>query len=1688
MKDLVDVLEVSKTASDGIGSATKEYEKYLEGIEGKTNQFKASFEALSSTVVNSNFLKGLVDTGTSFIQFLDNAIQKMGGFGNAMASVISVVALFKSASLSQIFTNLFNSIKSGTGILGALPGAFKNIQNAIRLVSQGAADGGNKITQFINALTGLNGASVAATAGLAALAVAITAGIALYQNYKQKIEEARQAAEQEAQAYKDNCASIDEYIKTAHSLREELDKGNLSEEEAYEKRKELISIQQSLIEMFGEEAKSINLVTGEINEQIEAIKGLSEAEYYEGRKLNKDAIDRSNDIISDFGNTGLVGGAGAAAGMSSVTLPHSFWRVSVNDFSDELKTEIQKTLSDIDFYDDGGHVLKFKTDGMSIYEVYDVYNKIYDITNKMATDRFGQDADSYVGDTLSGLSDILKRIKEIKDENEANWEYYASGELTYNEVYKKQWSAALAARKQYDDAVQEGDIAAAKNAADQAKEAYGALIAAADGDESVKLYLERELENFQNIINENPLIVDIKAQLNKEKTSALFRELQYELNYFKDENGTIDVDHILNIGKVAETLDPSEWGENEEAYNRLKLKAEEYGVTVEDLLNTLIQFGAVQGQVSEVIEETVDPVETLTSSLKTLQSEQEAVTAALNEQGSNGSISSATYSTLIALSDEYASCLEYENGAVQLNAEKTKELLDAKTELQLAELELQKAQDIQKWKENSAVIAELEKNIGLLTDAEKAQLEALKDENGLIENNVAQYNLMKSELLELTSAYKAWQDAQSAPESGDMYDSLMSAIEDVEEGLESKKTGTAVYKAAVELLVPEASQEDVKEYVKSLERYLREDIKGVQNFISDALTEGLMVQNGDNIEIASSVTIQDFVDRLKLTPEMVQAIFGELEEYDFHFEWTNEDFEFNVDTEPISEITAQIDAIKAKIEEINNSDLAPEVKDQAITECKEKIDDLTAKSEEIAELNTQIENLKKKIEEIKGLDIPIEVKDVELEDLEDQLATIEGQKKRLEEGIKATADTSSAQGQLETVSGILETIDGQIETVSGKTIGDFGAETVISKLEDVVRLLLKINRTNLRAKTLQIAVESVVKEIKATNSKTKLPTGYVDRFDRKSANAYGTTNSPGGKTLVGELGREIVVSGGEWRTVGDLGAEFVELKKGDIVFNHLDTEKILAGMSGTRGKALAEGNAANSTQSSATTYRDTLSKSNVSGGGSWSNLFGATATVSVDVKLNDKQLEEELADTLDEIQEITDDTLGDYEHDIFLMEKNGADYSEIVNTYKKMQEEVHKTAEKYRALGLSENSDLIENLQAQWWDYQDAIEGVLDAQSESFQEMLDAAHSSLDEIQGVYDTLTGAAQEYADSGFITVDTLQDILSLGAQYMSFLVNENGQLVVNEASIRRVVAAKTDQLAVETSLNYVQQLRTALNNNDTVSLQNLLYATNAATTSTWGLVYAQLAALELNGAQYQAALNNINAIRSLSESAISSIGQETGQLAAQAEAAQQAAEEAARAAEEAAREALEARKEALEETADALDDLLGYVIDMIKQETENQIDAIEAQIDGYQSIVDLKKEALELTKEQDDYNKDVSDRLKEIAKLESQIQQLSLDDSREAQAEKRKLQEELAELNEGLAETQANKSYEATVDSLDKQAEAYEAEKQREIEILEDSISSYQKLYDLAISRISNNWNTLYTDLVEEQTTPFVQKCA
>ena len=101
------------------------------------------------------------------------------------------------------------------------------------------------------------------------------------------------------------------------------------------------------------------------------------------------------------------------------------------------------------------------------------------------------------------------------------------------------------------------------------------------------------------------------------------------------------------------------------------------------------------------------------------------------------------------------------------------------------------------------------------------------------------------------------------------------------------------------------------------------------------------------------------------------------------------------------------------------------------------------------------------------------------------------------------------------------------------------------------------------------------------------------------------------QALVGEVAPELLVRNGQAQLIGKRGAEFMNLKKGDVIFNHIDTEKLLNGIGGIRGKLIG-GGFVNGTLLSHAYSKSTGSKTTIIGGtnNDWTNRHSSSGSSS----------------------------------------------------------------------------------------------------------------------------------------------------------------------------------------------------------------------------------------------------------------------------------------------------------------------------------------------------------------------------------------------------------------------------------------------------------------------------------------------
>lgn len=1816
---------VVEDSANAAGSALAENEKYLDSINGKIAEFKATFQEFSVNLIDSDFVKGIVEFGTGLLNVLNvlaKVIDMVGGLNTVLGVTLGIVIAMNTKSIATFLTNLIKPIRSViqgfSAIRQAGVGVGQAIANAFAQATAGA-------TAFQTAL-GVIGIAIAA----------LSIGVTIFQSIHKSTEELVESSNELKAAFQEVRSQTQSNIQTLEGLSTEFDRlsagvdnygRNVSlSADDYERYKEIVeqvvSISPSLIE--GYDAENNALVNK--NNLLERAIELQEQEYQtELRSMAttdklSEALAGSVATYSDLLNGDAL--------KTDSDLNNSMWNLfNINDR--DIPSDMES----------GEFLARQIMEALGVENIDGELQKYFNEYGYWQSSWFWNDyVDRVAEDIQSGHSKIIDSISwddaefDSKDAFDSAIEETKNAAVAYSDVQTELAQANADVSDQLMLVAESNDKYA--ELSDSARQVISGFVDSFDIEDITKDgffggkvidedainaakaqindFIEKITPEIQSLLNVGSML---KLGVDERGESLSVEAYQEQVKNFIDNVNNIEDEDLRVFIRTAFEIDEDSDGFDDEVSNAIEhaknLLQDQYDdavndMTVEEVLQIYYNISAEPNSLTledlqtELLK-TATSYETLSQTVSGIISNIENARKVVASQVNGQSISIDDFNA--EGMKEYRSALEYVNGSMQLNADKVREISEAKAEEQIAINETNKALAQSQYVENARQIEEYRQKLEDNTFAEgeneesvKASIDALLEENSALADTCKQYDLLTTSLKEAVGAYQNWLNAQSASDYGDMADDAVSAIQNIRDTYDSESEifgnfGSKKFDAAIEFIIPESVDRDdlsaIESYMADFQSYLTFDEDGlveglnIDEFLNKSVEAGLMNYSDENgWTIAGQTAMEDFAEGLGLSMGVVQAFFDELQLKGAEFDWSDEAVKTFGDLaveageakEALHELYADDEELDIKIDvsDIETTEGQLSALDETIAEMNGIKSKVSVDSSEAEYANSVIRYCVEQKHLLTQPDVMrVDTSQVE-GDLGDALLLLQQfqqAQNNLETLVAVGADTSEAEA---TVNSLAEKIQNQEATYinCGLDIDTTSIDTIqqsISGLTAEAIVTLGVDATaidgyNPESKTCSViydpdtdllpksfgpyeATVEYIADLSDLPTHLKTLTRYVNHVAigdvelNGTAHASGTAKASGdwgtargGSTLVGELGREIVVDPrtGRWYTVGDNGAEFVNIPAGAIVFNHKQTESLLEyGYVSGRASALISGTAM--VTGGYKPYKPSTGGGNSGTTTTQTNSNNSSATLTVEAELDPTNLEDQLEETLDKMSEEIDEIIGNFEHDIFLLEKNGGSAEEIVEIYRKMQDAVHAQAEKYRDLGLDENSDYIQDLQKQWWDYQDSIQEVIVGSYEAvvsewenaieltenrlenainnrnmdeveqfasdivayyknlqakvheeaeyyrslgysdtsdeiselsnlwweygnsvievMNRVVETSSDAVDQIQDVYDILHNAANEYADGGYITVDTLQDIINMGAQYMQLLTDENGQLVINEERINAVIAARAEQLALESAMNYVERLRLALQAGSLEELNNLLFATTETTNATWGLVYANLALLNLDDSQYQAALHNINALRSLAQNAISGIGQVSNSTS-----------------------------EALEETKTGLDDILKYVMEMLKQRINDQIQALEDMKSAYRDIIDLRKEALDAAKEESDYQDEVADKVKEIAELQERINALSLDDSRDAQAQKAQLEEEMYELQNELADKQSDYAMDAQKEALDDMAESYEAEKDKEIAILEDSISSYQKLYDMAIAYIESHWDTLYNELI------------
>ena len=657
---------------------------------------------------------------------------------------------------------------------------------------------------------------------------------------------------------------------------------------------------------------------------------------------------------------------------------------------------------------------------------------------------------------------------------------------------------------------------------------------------------------------------------------------------------------------------------------------------------------AVQSNLSDIFNRRIDASNDLLSEISSVQS-------ALSSQSIGTSISYDTFSSEDL--KDYRSALEYVNGSMQINTQKVKELTQEKVKEQVATNNSAKAQKQQQYLQNAKQIEELRQKLidntnatGLSVDGIQQQINSLLSSNDAIVEQCSQLDLLNSSLMESIGIYQQWKDAQNASESGDMFDDAITASKQIDDTLNNTdsdiygRVGRKDYQASLDFLIPDTvdstDENAINSYLSSIDNLFTHNEDGeraglnIEEFCKNAMDKGLMVldEAGENYQVAGGKTMEDFAEGMNLSMPMVQAMFGEMQEFGANFDWSdegiqtmgdiavaateasealrsvtgNEDLKINLDVSDLETTEEKCSALDDTISEMNSVKAKVGVDLSEVDQANTIIQYCVAQKQQLeapAVMNVDVSQVSGKIGEAVGL----------LQEFQTAQNTLQMQE-------TLGMDTSEAQANVEAVADKIKGLDTNVKATL--SIDDSSIDTIQDSISNKLtnEVMVKAGIDDSAIIGFQETKHDAKGEVDWDNDTTKVDAyaaaqkksdgtvlwsndisqvktqfqavGHINWGNTSAptngansvngtAHVSGTAKVTGdwgnkrpGTTLVGELGREMCVNPhtGRWYTVGDNGAEFVNIPQGAIVFNHVQTEELLSnGFTASRAVALASG-------------------------------------------------------------------------------------------------------------------------------------------------------------------------------------------------------------------------------------------------------------------------------------------------------------------------------------------------------------------------------------------------------------------------------------------------------------------------------------------------------------------------------------
>lgn len=593
-------LELTEVAANSAGTAVEKFQNsYMNSLEAKKNTLQASFESL---VMNSDMDKiysNIMSATTALVDFINQANLLKGVFSwLAVTGGIKVFLTIRTAineayiGLNR-FQNALNIVKNanistkGFEQLLSLTNSLSVSQMRLVLSSKNLSTEQKKQLITSSALSEKEKALLIQTYGLTTAETGLTAAtttmgnafralwstllanplilvttlvsgaVMAWQSYKQNIEEVRQATEESANTYKEAASSIDDYTKRYQELHKALLAAKGSEEETRRVKEQLLELQSSLNEKFSETHGAINLLTGDYKSCTDAIKSLNKEAAQTFLNENQKGIKQATAKMTDDNHYNL-----SYTGM-----------ISESDEGKILKEIAEK-------YKEQGVRLSEELDGaqFSIHldaDPQSAYKTIQSFENDVR-DKARELGDEHLFDDVLEISSAsLNDAKSTIDKYGDIYRQALTADIVSDDSKAKVYNDALEAVKAYNEAVLQSEDIYNDESVENARQSLQALHDEINNNEAWEKYGFLIDDVFDQA---DTRLLDFNNAL---KSDSGLKELTKDLKGLSD----------LDLKALNENI-----GDNT-SFDKLKESAENYNISVDELIDSLVRLGVVQGEV-----------------------------------------------------------------------------------------------------------------------------------------------------------------------------------------------------------------------------------------------------------------------------------------------------------------------------------------------------------------------------------------------------------------------------------------------------------------------------------------------------------------------------------------------------------------------------------------------------------------------------------------------------------------------------------------------------------------------------------------------------------------------------------------------------------------------------------------------------------------------------------------------------------------------------------------------------------------------------------------------------------------------------------------------------------------------------------------------------------------------------------